>query len=134
MGRNVSCSNHLKNIMFMKKIMMTLATLFVAVCASAQVYIGGGVGFANTSYDDDSKFSWKIAPEIGFQLDKKWDAGISLGYSGVEARRRFLRLLRTFVTQLAAQRLLTSSLRVPLAMSITTCSIARATMMFGKLV
>lgn len=30
MGRNVSCSNHLKNIMFMKKIMMTLATLFVA--------------------------------------------------------------------------------------------------------
>lgn len=134
MGRNVSCSNHLKNIMFMKKIMMTLATLFVAVCASAQVYIGGGVGFANTSYDHDSKFSWKIAPEIGFQLDKKWDAGISLGYSGVEDKEKVLRLLRMFVTQLAAQRLLTSSLRVPLAMSITTCSIARATMMFGKLV
>ena len=88
MGRNVSCSNHLKNIMFMKKIMMTLATLFVAVCASAQVYIGGGVGFANTSYDHDSKFSWKIAPEIGFQLDKKWDAGISLGYSGVEDKEK----------------------------------------------
>lgn len=134
MGRNVSCSNHLKNIMFMKKIMMTLATLFVAVCASAQVYIGGGVGFANTSYDHDSKFSWKIAPEIGFQLDKKWDAGISLGYSGVEDKEKVLRLLRTFVTQLAAQRLLTFSLRVPLAMSITTCSIARATMMFWKLV
>lgn len=114
--------------------MMTLATLFVAVCASAQVYIGGGVGFANTSYDHDSKFSWKIAPEIGFQLDKKWDAGISLGYSGVEDKEKVLRLLRMFVTQLAAQRLLTSSLRVPLAMSITTCSIARATMMFGKLV
>ena len=72
----------------MKKIMMTLATLFVAVCASAQVYIGGGVGFANTSYDHDSKFSWKIAPEIGFQLDKKWDAGISLGYSGVEDKEK----------------------------------------------
>lgn len=134
MGRNVSCSNHLKNIMFMKKIMMTLATLFVAVCASAQVYIGGGVGFANTSYDHDSKFSWKIAPEIGFQLDKKWDAGISLGYSGVEDKEKVFEVLRMFVTQLAAQRLLTSSLRVPLAMSITTCSIARATMMFGKLV
>ena len=53
MGRNVSCSNHLKNIMFMKKIMMTLATLFVAVCASAQVYIGGGFSLANTSVDDD---------------------------------------------------------------------------------
>lgn len=33
----------------MKKIMMTLATLFVAVCASAQVYIGGGFSLANTS-------------------------------------------------------------------------------------
>lgn len=88
MGCNVSCSNHLKNIMFMKKIMMTLATLFVAACASAQVYIGGGVGFANTSYDHDSKFSWKIAPEVGFQLDKKWDAGISLGYSGVEDKEK----------------------------------------------
>lgn len=134
MGRNVSCSNHLKNIMFMKKIMMTLATLFVAVCASAQVYIGGGVGFANTSYDHDSKFSWKIAPEIGFQLDKKWDAGISLGYSGVEDKEKVFEVAPYVVTQLAAQRLLTSSLRVPLAMSITTCSIARATMMFGKLV
>lgn len=43
--------------MIMKKIMMTLATMFVAVCASAQVYIGGGVGFANASDDDDSRFS-----------------------------------------------------------------------------
>lgn len=41
----------------MKKIMMTLATLFVAVCASAQVYIGGGFSLANTSVDDDSYFS-----------------------------------------------------------------------------
>lgn len=37
-----------------------------------------------TSVDDDSYFSWKIAPEIGFQFDKKWDAGVSLGYTGVE--------------------------------------------------
>ena len=59
----------------MKKIMMTLATLFVAVCASAQVYIGGGVGFANTSYDHDSKFSWKIAPEIGFTMFSIWWIG-----------------------------------------------------------
>ncbi len=45
----------------MKKIMMTLATLFVAVCASAQVYIGGGFSLANTSVYDDSYFSWKYS-------------------------------------------------------------------------
>ena len=33
----------------MKKIMMTLATLFLAVCASAQVYIGGGFSLANNN-------------------------------------------------------------------------------------
>ena len=76
----------------MKKIMMTLATLFVAVCASAQVYIGGGFSLANTSVDDDSYFSWKIAPEIGFQFDKKWDAGVSLGYTGVENGQKVFEL------------------------------------------
>ena len=76
----------------MKKIMMTLATLFVAVCASAQVYIGGGFSLANTSVDDDSYFSWKIAPEIGFQFDKKWDAGLSLGYTGVENGQKVFEL------------------------------------------
>ena len=76
----------------MKKIMMTLATLFVAVCASAQVYIGGGFSLANTSVDDDSYFRWKIAPEIGFQFDKKWDAGVSLGYTGVENGQKVFEL------------------------------------------
>lgn len=38
-----------KNQTIMKKIMMTLATLFVAVCASAQVYIGGGFSLANNN-------------------------------------------------------------------------------------
>ena len=70
--------------MIMKKIMMTLATLFVAVCARAQVYIGGGVGFANASDDDDSRFSWKISPEIGYQFNKNWEAGLSVGWKGVE--------------------------------------------------
>ena len=70
--------------MIMKKIMMTLATLFVAVCASAQVYIGGGVGFANASDDDDSRFSWKISPEIGYQFNQKWDAGLAFGIEGIE--------------------------------------------------
>lgn len=45
-----------------------------------------------TSVDDDSYFSWKIAPEIGFQFDKKWDAGLSLGYTGVENGQKVFEL------------------------------------------
>ena len=90
---------------------MTLATLFVAVCASAQVYIGGGFSLANTSVDDDSYFSWKIAPEIGFQFDKKWDAGVSLGYTGVENGQKVFELAPTYAIPFVALRLLTSSSR-----------------------
>ena len=45
-----------------------------------------------TSVDDDSYFSWKIAPEIGFQFEKKWDAGVSLGYTGVENGQKVFEL------------------------------------------
>lgn len=45
-----------------------------------------------TSVDDDSYFSWKIAPEIGFQFDKTWDAGVSLGYTGVENGQKVFEL------------------------------------------
>ena len=45
-----------------------------------------------TSVDDDSYFSWKIAPEIGFQFDKKWNAGVSLGYTGVENGQKVFEL------------------------------------------
>jgi putative AlgH/UPF0301 family transcriptional regulator len=62
--------------MFMKKIMMTLATLFVAVCASAQVYIGGGDWLVcdadmdlifNIPYDDRWDAAYK---KLG--LDRTW--------------------------------------------------------------
>ena len=95
----------------MKKIMMTLATLFVAVCASAQVYIGGGFSLANTSVDDDSYFSWKIAPEIGFQFDKKWDAGVSLGYTGVENGQKVFELAPYVRYTVCGSKVVTSSSR-----------------------
>lgn len=85
MGRNVSCSNHLKNIMFMKKIMMTLATLFVAVCASAQVYIGGCAGLKSVKEGKaDSKMKYSLVPEIGYEFNKNWEAGLTIGYEGIE--------------------------------------------------
>ena len=69
----------------MKKIMMTMAAMFVAVCASAQVYIGGSAALGGQKHGDgDSKMYYKLMPEIGYQFNKTWDAGLSIGYAGVE--------------------------------------------------
>ena len=69
----------------MKKIMMTMAAMFVAVCASAQVYIGGSAALGGQKHGDgDSKMYYKLMPEIGYQFNKTWDAGLSVGYAGVE--------------------------------------------------
>ena len=49
----------------MKKIMMTLAAACVAATMSAQVYVGGGVGFQTTSQGDYTNTVIKLVPEIG---------------------------------------------------------------------
>ena len=36
----------------MKKFFMTLAVVMIAVCANAQVYLGGNVGIASVDYGD----------------------------------------------------------------------------------
>jgi len=65
----------------MKKILMTLAAVCVAATMNAQVYVGGGVGFGTTSHDGNTKTSFKILPEIGYNLDENWAVGITFGYS-----------------------------------------------------
>lgn len=69
----------------MKKIFMTMAAMVVAMSASAQVYVGGTVGFGGVKQGDgDSKMFYKFVPEIGYQFNKNWDAGITIGYQGIE--------------------------------------------------
>ena len=69
----------------MKKIFMTMAAMVVAMSASAQVYLGGTVGFGGVKQGKaDSKMFYKFVPEIGYSFNKHWDAGISIGYQGVE--------------------------------------------------
>lgn len=69
----------------MKKIFMSMAAMLVAVSASAQVYVGGGVGLGSTKVGDNgSKMSYKFVPEVGYSFNDKWDAGLSVGWTGVE--------------------------------------------------
>ena len=65
----------------MKKLFMTLAAAFVAVSMSAQVYVGGGLGFQSTSHDGDSESFFTVVPEIGYSLDNNCAVGITLGYT-----------------------------------------------------
>ena len=64
----------------MKKIMLSLMMALVSVCASAQVYIGGTAGISSNKIgDEDSKTAYKLIPEIGYQFNNEWEAGIEVG-------------------------------------------------------
>ena len=70
----------------MKKIMMTLAAIAVAATMNAQVYVGGGIGFATASNDGNSSTNFKFIPEIGYNLDENMAVGISFGYAQNETK------------------------------------------------
>ena len=65
---------------------MTLAAAFVAVSMSAQVYVGGSVSMnawssqKNNVLGDKSETTFKIMPEIGYNLNDEWAIGTVIGY------------------------------------------------------
>lgn len=62
----------------MKKLFLTLLVAVGSLTASAQVYVGGSVGFWRDT--DANNTSLYIAPEVGYSLSDKWDLGLGLGY------------------------------------------------------
>ena len=82
----------------MKKIMMTLAAVCVAATMNAQVYLGGSVGVATSSYDGNSTTVWSILPEVGYNLDEKWAVGMTVGYgeSRVKVKNAGSEKVKTF--------------------------------------
>ncbi len=69
----------------MKKIMMTLAAVCVAATMNAQMYIGGGINFINSTDKTNAaaertRTAFAIAPEFGYKLDDKLGVGIVLGF------------------------------------------------------
>lgn len=67
----------------MKKILMTLATAFVALGMNAQVYVGGSLGINAWSAQApgvDSETTFKLMPEIGYNLNDEWAIGTVIGY------------------------------------------------------
>lgn len=62
----------------MKKIYLTLVALVMTVAASAQVFVGGEVGFWRNT--DDNHTAFNVAPQIGYNLNSEWALGIEVGY------------------------------------------------------
>lgn len=65
----------------MKKIYMTLVAAMIAVCASAQVYVGGNVGIASYEVNDHDETVYSILPEVGYKFNDNWAAGVMFGWS-----------------------------------------------------
>ena len=68
----------------MKKIMMTLAAVAMAATMNAQVYVGGSLGFGSVKHGD-SESTYKIIPEIGYNLNDQWAVGVKVGYQKGDA-------------------------------------------------
>lgn len=62
----------------MKKLMTTLVAFIVCLTVSAQVYVGGEMGFWRNFNDNHTSFTLK--PEIGYKLSDKWALGLEVGY------------------------------------------------------
>lgn len=67
----------------MKKFFATLVIAIVAMSASAQTYIGGGLGFSTTDKEgsEDNLTQFTLAPEVGYNLSDKWAIGMAINYT-----------------------------------------------------
>ncbi len=66
----------------MKKIILTALVAASSLCASAQVWMGGSLGFnVHTPDGGDSNTTFSIAPTVGYTLSDQWDIAIELGYA-----------------------------------------------------
>lgn len=70
----------------MKKLFLMAAFVVASVAASAQVYVGGSLGFESSKEHKDAETltSFSILPEVGYNLSDNLAVGIQLGYASKE--------------------------------------------------
>ena len=70
----------------MKKFIATFVIALATISASAQTYIGGGIGFTSTDKkgEDKSLTSLTITPQVGYNLNEKWALGLGVSYSYIK--------------------------------------------------
>lgn len=63
----------------MKKVLLTIALVLTTMVASAQFYVGGGIGFSKSEINDVETTEFSFAPEMGYAIDDNWTVGAVLG-------------------------------------------------------
>lgn len=62
----------------MKKFLLTALVALLSLTASAQIYVGGQVGFWRDYNENQTNFN--LVPEVGYELSDKWAIGLNVGY------------------------------------------------------
>ena len=63
----------------MKKIILAALVALGSLTANAQIYVGGETGLWRNADNNNTDFT--LRPEIGYELNEKWDLGMALGFS-----------------------------------------------------
>lgn len=73
----------IKNLVFMKKLFLTIAValgMFTAVSAQSNMWVGGTAGIWSSKVKGgDSQLSFKVMPEFGYILNSNVGIGIAIG-------------------------------------------------------
>ncbi len=66
----------------MKKFILAAIVAATSICANAQVWMGGSLGFdvVNPEGDKNNTTNFSIAPVVGYSLSEKWDIALEFGY------------------------------------------------------
>lgn len=68
----------------MKKIVLSIIVALIAITANAQVYVGGTFGVGSDKVETEGtevkNTTFKILPEIGYELNEDWSVGTVVGY------------------------------------------------------
>jgi hypothetical protein len=65
----------------MKKIVLVALLILASISASAQVYVGGEIGLWVNNHNSAKSTVFSVAPEVGYNFNKKWAMGAALEYS-----------------------------------------------------
>ena len=65
----------------MKKFILAAVAVIASLTASAQVYVGGQIGY--TRDFDENKTEFAILPEVGYKFNDSWAAGMVFGYDHI---------------------------------------------------
>lgn len=68
----------------MKKVFLTLVLMLTTMLASAQFYVGGGIGYCKTEISNVEASEFTFTPEMGYVINDNWSIGAVLDIDWVK--------------------------------------------------